>query len=202
MKRTVLSLLFLLAAGLVTLASTALAQDAIPLNQPLHEYYAYGRLSGATNEEAVSASLAATTVPMGAYTVTSSRDTNTYPGVVVGRSPLNHGSRTTDVPFLLVPVKVHMPDGGVFDPGVADSTCLGGKVPTTVTQNSPIFNNASFTMNGAGVGTTQYIDAFQRAEFWQNLSVTGNRYHVMLHPFTVLPEQTFNVPANEGGTFR
>jgi hypothetical protein len=201
MKRTVISLLFFLAAGLVTLTSAALAQEATPLTQPVHAYYTYGRLSDVTAEEALSGSVAATTIPMGAYTVTSSRDTNTYPGVVVGRSPLNHGSRMTNVPFLLVPVKVHMPDGGVFDPGVADSTCLGGKVPTTVTQNSPLFNNATFTMNGVGVGTTQYIDAFQRAEFWQNLSVTGDRYHVMLHPFTVLPEQTFNVPANEGGTF-
>ena len=201
MKRTLLSLWIVLAAGLLSLASPAFAQDAIPITQPVHAYYAYGKLRGATTEEALSGSVAATTIPMGVYTITSSRDLNQYLGVVAGRSPLNHGNRETDIPFLLVPVKVHMPDGGVFDPGVADSTCLGGKVPTAVTQNSPLFNDATFTMNGAGVGTTQYIDAFQRAAFWENLSVTGNRYHVKLSPFTVLPEQTFNVPANEGGTF-
>jgi hypothetical protein len=199
MKRTVISLFFL-AAGLINLASVARAQDAIPLTQPLQGYYAYGQLSGVTTEQAIRSGAALTTVPMGPYTITSSRDSNTYSGVLVGRSPFFHGSRTTNVTTFIVPVKVHMPDGGVFDPGVADSTCLGGKVPTTVTQNSPIFQSAAFTMDGVSVGTTQYPDAFQRAEFWQNLSVTANRYHVLLSP-TTTTEQTFNVPTNKGGTF-
>jgi hypothetical protein len=201
MKRTVLSLLVFLAAGLVTLASPVLAQEAVPVTQPLHGYYTYGQLKGVTTEEALSGAAAATTVPMGIYTVTSSRDDNVYQGVTVGRSPFFHGSRTTNVPAFIVPVKVHMPDGTVFDPGVADSSCLGGKVPITVTQNSPLFQAATFTMNSVGVGTTQYADAFLRAEFWQNVSVTGNRFHTVLSPVTVLAEQTFDVPTNEGGTF-
>jgi hypothetical protein len=201
MKRTVLSLLVFLAAGLVTLASPVLAQEAVPVTQPLHGYYTYGQLKGVTTEEALSGAAAATTVPMGIYTVTSSRDDNVYQGVTVGRSPFFHGSRTTNVPAFIVPVKVYMPDGTVFDPGVADSSCLGGKVPITVTQNSPLFQAATFTMNSVGVGTTQYADAFLRAEFWQNVSVTGNRFHTVLSPVTVLAEQTFDVPTNEGGTF-
>lgn len=201
MKRTALSLLITLAASLVAIAAPAVAQNATPLTQPLHGYYAYGSLQGMTTEEAVRGSMAATTIPMGSYSVLSSRDGGTYTGVVVGRSPFFHGNRTTNVPTFIVPVKIHMPDGGVFDPGVADSTCLSGKVPTTVTQSSPIFQPATFTMNGKSVGTTQYIDAFQRAEFWQNISVAGNRYHVMLSPVTTLAEQTFNVPTNKGGTF-
>ena len=201
MKRTVLSLFFFLAAGLVLLAATAFAEEPVPLTQPLNGYFAYGKLSGATAEEAVSGSVAASTVPMGAYTVSSSRDGNVYTGVVIGRSPLNHGNRTTNVPVFIVPVKVRMADGVVFNPGAADSNCLGGKVPSTVMSNSPLFKPAAFTMNGVGVGTTQYIDAFQRAEFWQNLSVTGNRYHVMLNPVTVLPEQTFSPTSSEGNAF-
>jgi hypothetical protein len=202
MKRTVLSLLFFLAAGMVTLASPALAQDAPHVIQgPLRGYYTYGQLHGVTTEEALSGAAAATTVPMGLYTVTSSRDSNVYSGVVVGRSPFFHGNRTTSVPTFIVPVKVHMPDGGNFDPGVADSSCLGGKVPLTVTQNSPLFQSAAFTMNGVGIGTAQYADAFLRAEFWQNVSVTKNRFHMMLSPITTLSEQTFNVPTNKGGTF-
>ncbi|MFZ2060963.1 MAG: hypothetical protein WAU82_08120 [Candidatus Binatus sp.] len=201
MKRTVLSLLVFLAAGMVTLASPALAQEAVPITQPLHGYYTYGQLKGVTTEEVLRGAAAATTVPMGIYTLTSSRDDNVYQGVTVGRSPFFHGSRTTNVPTFIVPVKVHMPDGTVFDPGVADSTCLGGKLPTTVTQNSPLFQSVAFTMNSIGVGTTQYADAFLRAEFWQNVSVTGNRFHTMLSPTTVLAEQTFTVPTNKGGTF-
>ena len=101
MKRTLLSLLFFLAAGLGTLTSTALAQDAIPLNQPLHGYYTYGQLQGVTTEEATRGDVAATTIPMGPYTVTSSRDDNTYPGVLVGRSPFFHGARTTTIPAFI-----------------------------------------------------------------------------------------------------
>ena len=42
MKRPAISLLFFLAAGMVTLASPAVAEDPIPLTQPLHGYYTYG----------------------------------------------------------------------------------------------------------------------------------------------------------------
>jgi hypothetical protein len=199
MKRTLMLLLFFVAAEL-TAISPVRAQTPVPLNQPVYPYYAYGVLKGMTTEEAINGSVAATTIPMGPYTVVSNRDGNTYSGVVVGRSPFFHGNTTTNVPTFIVPVKINMPDGGVFDPGVADSTCLGNKVPTTVTQNSPLFQSAPFTMNGENEGTTQYIDAFQRSEFSQLVSATG-RYHLKLSPVKTLAEQTFNVPANEGGTF-
>ena len=201
MKRAVLSLLSVVAAGLVSLASPAFAQDAIPITQPLRGYYTYGKHSGVSAEAALSGAAAATTVPMGLYAVTSSRDDNRYSGVIVGRSPFFHGSRTISVPTFIVPVKVHMPGGAVFDPGVADSSCLGGKVPTTVTQNSPLFQSVAFTMNGVSIGTTQYADAFLRAEFWKNVSVTGNRFHMTLSPITTLAEQTFDVPTGEGASF-
>jgi hypothetical protein len=40
------------------------------------------------------------------------------------------------------------------------------------------------------MGTTQYIDAFQRANFW---STSGNPSHLLLGGPTVLPTQTLNV---------
>jgi hypothetical protein len=201
MKRPAISLLFFLAAGLVTFASPALAEDPIPLTQPLHGYYTYGKLSGVTAEEAIRTGSAATTIPMGLYSVTSSRDGGTYTGVVVGRSPFFHGSRTTNIPTFIVPVKIKTSDGHAFDPSAADSTCLSSKVPLTVFQNSPLFKTASFTMNGKSVGTTQYSDAFERAEFWQNVSVTGNRFHTMLSPITTLAEQTLTLTSAQGGDF-
>ena len=196
MKRTALLLLVSVAAGLLAI-SPVRAQTPIAISEPLHAQYTYGALQGMTTDDAVQASMTATTVPMGPYTVVSSRDGKPYSGVVVGRSPFFHGSRTTDVPTFIVPVKIII-GSTVFDPGVKDSTCLGGKVATTVAQDSPIFQSAAFTMNGLSVGTTQYPDAFLRAEFWQNVSVTANRFHTMLSPVTVLTEQTFTVPAGEG----
>ena len=201
MKRIVWSLLFLLAAGLITLRSLALAQDAEQPGQ-LHGYYTYGQLSGVTTEQAIRSGSAATSIPLWAYSVTASRDSSTRTGVMVGRSPFFHGARTTDIPAFIVPVKVHMPDGGVFDPGVADPACLASKVPTTVFGNSPLFKMTDFIMDGVDMGTTQYIDAFQRANFFmENVSVTGNRYHTALSPVTTLTEQTFTVPSGKGGTF-
>jgi hypothetical protein len=201
MKRPAISLLFFLAAGLVTIATPAVAQNAIPVTEPLHGYYTYGQLRGVTTEEALRNSAGATTIPMWSYSVTASRDGSTRTGVMVGRSPFFHGARETDIPTFIVPLKVHMPDGGVFDPGVADATCLSSKVPTTVFANSPLFQTTDFIMDGTDLGTAQYIDAFQRANFFSEVvSATGNRYHTALSP-TTLAEQTFNVPSNEGGTF-
>jgi hypothetical protein len=201
MKRTALSLLVTLVASLVAMAAPALAQDAIPLTQPLQAYYTHGTLQGVTTEQAVRGAMAATTIPMGLYSVTSSRDSNQYSGVIVGRSPFFHGARTTNVPAFIVPVKVKMVDGHTFDPSIADATCLSSKVPLTVFQNSPLFQSTAFTMNGVGVGTTQYTDAFQRAEFWQNISVTANRYHMMLSPVTTLAEQSLTLTSNQGNDF-
>lgn len=197
MTRTVC--LFLL-AGIVAIAAPALAEDAIPLTQPLQAYYTHGTLQGVTAEEAVRGAMAATTIPLGLYSVTSSRDSNQYSGVIVGRSPFFHGARTTNVSAFIVPVKVKMVDGHTFDPSIADSTCLSSKVPLTVFQNSPLFQSTAFTMNGVGVGTTQYTDAFQRAEFWQNISVTANRYHMMLSA-TPLAEQSLTLTSNQGNDF-
>jgi hypothetical protein len=197
MKRTVISLFFL-AAGLVTLTTLAVAQNVnpTPLTQPVHAFYAYGQLRGVTTEQALRNSAAATTIPMWSYSVNSTRDSANHTGVMVGRSPFFHGARETDIPIFIVPLKVNMPDGGVFDPGVADPTCLSSKVPTTVFQNSPLFQQVTdYFMNGSDIGTAQYIDAFQRANFFnENVSVTGGRYHTVVKP-TVLAEQTFNVPA-------
>ena len=51
MKRTLLSLLFLLAASLVTLASTPFAQDAEQMPRPpLKGYYTHGKLRSVTAE--------------------------------------------------------------------------------------------------------------------------------------------------------
>ena len=202
MKRTVISLFFL-AAGLVSLVTPAAAQNVIPITeQPLHGYYTYGQLRGVTTEEAIRSGSAATSIPLWAYSVTASRDSSTRTGVMVGRSPFFHGARETDIPAFIVPVKVDMPDGGVFDPAAADATCLASKVPSTVFGNSPLFKMTDFIMDGVDMGTTQYIDAFQRANFFmENVSVTGNRYHTVLSPVTTLAEQTFTVPSTFGATF-
>jgi hypothetical protein len=206
MKRTVWSLLFLVAAGLVTLTSPALAQDAEQIPQaPLHGYYTYGKLRGVTTEQAMRGAAAATSIPLFSYTVTSSRDHNQYSGVMVGRSPFFHGARTTNIPIVIIPVKFTMTDhevgAQVFDPTATDATCSPHGSALTVFQASPILNAVNFTMpfsGGVNVGSGQYIDEFQRANFWSKVSVTGDRYHTTLFPVTTLPVQAVTVPAGHG----
>ena len=44
--------------------------------------------------------------------------------------------------------------------------------------DSPVFQNTAFTFNGVDVGTTQYLDAFQRANF--STIIGGRPYHVLV----------------------
>jgi hypothetical protein len=67
-------------------------------------------------------------------------------------------------------------------------------------QQSPLFNDALYTMNGSSVGTTQYVDAFQRAAFFKSpahVSATGDRYHTLLN-VTTLSEITITIPSGSG----
>ena len=205
MKRTVWSLLLFVAAGLVIFAPHAIAQDdASPA--PLNGYYTYGKLKGVTADEAIRGGAAATSVPMWSYSVISSRDENQYPGVMIGRSPFFHGARTTNIPVVIIPVKFTMTDhasGGatVYDPSAADATCSPHGTALALLQASPILTAANFTMpfsGGINVGSGQYIDEFQRANFWSHVSPTGNRFHTTLSPVTVAPTQSVAVPAGDG----
>jgi hypothetical protein len=119
---------------------------------------------------------------------------------MVGRSPFFHGARTTNVPAILVPVKIVMPDKGVFDPTAADPICSPSGTALALVQGSPVLQAAPFTMGGTTIGTTQYADAFQRGNFWTNVSITGDSYHTLLSPVTTLATVTVNVPSGSGTT--
>jgi hypothetical protein len=204
MKRTLRSTL-LFAAAVIWMAAPAFAQQTAASNG-LHWYttvipWREGSLSAARVQSST-----ATTIPLWAYSVTSSRDGNSYQGTIVGRSPFFHGARTTSIPVFIVPLKIQMPDTGhIFDPTVADPFgCLPtGETGLSLSQGSPIFQapETDWTMNGVDVGSGQYNDAFQRAEFFTDVSVTGDRYHTALGPVTTLNAQTFNVPSGEGATY-
>ena len=166
--------------------------------------YAVVPLHGTTLNEARISAAAATTIPMWDYSVTSPLDGVQYSGTMVGRSPFFHGARTTNVPTVIVPVEIVMPDGGLFDPTVPDPTCLPSPSGTTalaLVQQSPVLQPATYTLGGTIVGTTQYSDAFQRSNFWTNVSATGDRYHTMLSPVTTIGKITVNVTAANGMTY-
>jgi hypothetical protein len=159
-------------------------------------------------------------LPLFNYTVTSSRDGNTYSGTIVGDSPFLHPAGSTAVPSQIVPVIVitnsvfagvdskgnvlTAPGVTEFNPSVKDDSCLTAPndVPLTLVQKSPIFNRFDFNYGGTDVGTTQTTDAFQRANFFQLLN-HGNAddnvtYHVILSPVHTISAIVINVPAANG----
>jgi hypothetical protein len=198
-KRALLGM-FLIATALAA-AAPAFSQ---PVNQPLRWYATVKPWREGPAEAALRQSAAAATIPLAGYGITSSRDGNNYSGTIVGRNPLFHGARTTKIPVFIVPLVVVEPDTGhAFDPTAADpSGCLpSGTTGLSLSQGSPIFQVPPnhWTMNSTDVGSGQYNDVFQRAEFFDNVSVTGDRYHTALTVST-LGAQTFDVPAGQGQT--
>jgi len=120
---------------------------------------------------------------------------NQYNYVMVGTDPsTNSGSLITT---WIIPVKLVLSDGSVWDP------LAGGPLgPLGLTVNSPIFDSSTnYTQGGINVGTTQYIDAFQRANFWSTVQNNPNSHLLLGGPttrITVLPELTLNVPSSSG----
>jgi len=200
-----LCLLVVLIVGLV-------APNAVAQKQPRVRLKAYTTVKAAPGARSV-AREGVPSLPLFDYTVVSSRDGNTYTGTMVGQSPFEPGSGTSNVTAQIIPIIIttnsvatgESPHGvlsttpGVttFNPTAADNNCLSSpnNVPLNVYEQSPIFNSFDFQMGGTDVGTTQYVDAFQRANFWS--LVGGTDYHVLLNA-TVLPALKFNIPANRG----
>jgi hypothetical protein len=137
------------------------------------------------------------------YTVVSPRDGNTYSGTIVGADPRNNGARTTSVEVVLIPLRIVF-TGTVrtFDPTSPDAGCLGSNTALEHTKASPLFTPVpNYTINGVNMGNVTFIDAFQRAQFWQDaiggpvVSVKP-AYHLGL-PITQVGVQTITM-ANGG----
>jgi hypothetical protein len=89
----------------------------------------------------------------------------------------------------------------IFDPTVGDPGCLGSiNTGVSLLQGSPLFNDVTYTAKSVNVGTSQYIDLFQRANFWNDVSASGGaNYHTLLGAAT-LPVQTVTLTAANTGT--
>ena len=120
----------------------------------------------------------------------------TYNFNMVGTQPSTNTSVT--IPVEIIPIKIvitnHHGVKTTFDPSHVLSN---GKTVTNNTVASPIFASIPFTSGGVSMGTTQYIDAYQRANFW-GTGDTGS--HLRLGGPMVLAEQTLSPPARDGKT--
>jgi hypothetical protein len=113
---------------------------------------------------------------------------------MVGTAP-STGTSTT-IPTFIIPIKLVV-GSTTFDP---QHVLSNGLTTVANTVASPIFSSAvNFTSGGVSMGATQYLDAYQRANFWGTVSAhTG--YHVLLGAPTIQPEVTLTVPKRSGTT--
>jgi hypothetical protein len=117
---------------------------------------------------------------------------------MVGTNPATNNAPTT-IPVVVVPIKmVYGSRNGnmTFDPNA--HTVSNGKTVTANTIASPLFQTGvTFTAGSVNLGNTQYVDAYQRGNFWSSVQ-TNTNYHVLLGSPTILAEQTINVSRSQG----
>jgi hypothetical protein len=114
---------------------------------------------------------------------------------MVGTNPQTTNTTTTVTAFL-IPIRIVLTPtpNGIFDP---NHVLPNGRTVIQNTALSPVFNSGiDFVQGGVDLGNTQYIDAFQRGNFWADVS-TNTNYHVLLN-LVVLPTVTIAVPASSG----
>ena len=145
-------------------------------------------------EDANAAALTGAGLQIWTTTLNATKDGKSYPVTMVGQDP-STSTVTTNIPTVIIPVIIKI-GTTTFNPTAADTTCMvaPNNIPKTVFRQSPLFASHAFTMNGVNEGSTQYIDAFQRATFASRAAT----YHTKLAPITVKSPQTFTVPTGSG----
>jgi hypothetical protein len=120
-----------------------------------------------------------------------------YPHTMVGTDPTLSGIHNTTIPVQLIPLILKFSDGTVFDPTLANSA---GFAPSEKVVLSPLFLDTPFKAGSVNLGTTQYIDAFQRANFWNHIDSSHNFHVKLASPPWILYHQEFDIAASDGYT--
>lgn len=120
----------------------------------------------------------------------------TYNFTMVGADPTS-SNVTTKVPVVIIPLAFKFGTTTISANALA---CGDTMSSVNRIKKSPIFGNFHFVEGTTNIGTTQYIDAFQRANFWQSVGSVTPKYHTLLAPVTTKPLQTIVVPSTAGGT--
>lgn len=188
MKRTFVLACFL---ALTALLSTAVAQSQPGRQAPGKPMFTAIRRGNPA--QALQAAAAGTNVPMwsGSFTYQGT----TYPFTMAGADPTitNHG---TNIPLIIIPVRFKF-GSTIISP--TQTACNDTRTALYRVQNSPLLKNFPFVSGTTNLSTTQYIDAYQRANFWNSVSTVSPEYHVRFSPISTKPVQTITVPPGVGG---
>ena len=124
---------------------------------------------------------------------------HTYTYQMVGSDP-GKGSKTTTIPVFVVPLDFTFSDNTELD--ATKKGQVGNLSAEQGFLQSPLIQPVDFKSGSVDLGTTQFTDAFQRANFWKLVSAKSPDYHVMLSKPKVLPKISLKVPSNQGQTFQ
>ena len=118
--------------------------------------------------------------------------------VMVGTDPGSTNTSST-VNVVVIPIKMVFgaSNGNMTFNPKKDKYPDGVKVVARMEQ-SPIFTNNQFTIAGNNIGNTQYIDAFQRGNFWNANVKNESGYHVLLNIVKVEKPFKINVTSSQG----
>lgn len=187
MRTSFLRSALIIPAAALSLTGLMLAQDSAPAPKPR-----FVTLPPKPSKDAVTP---AVTLPTWNGQFTYSGKTYTYN--MVGTAPSTNTS--TVIPVFIIPIKIVITKNGTtttFDP---EHVLTNGNTVVKNTAASPIFDKTTkYVTGGVHVATSQYIDAFQRANFWHTVSTAATDYHLLLGKPTVLAEQTLTPPARDG----
>ncbi|MFZ0807516.1 MAG: hypothetical protein WAN03_15075 [Candidatus Sulfotelmatobacter sp.] len=174
-------------AAVACIAGAAIAQEDTMPARPM-----YGHPKPVLSAEARTPA-----TPLTTWNGTFTSSGKTYKYNMVGKAPM--GGAATTIPVFFIPIKmVYKTTKGTTTFDAANHKLSNGQTVAANVLASPIFQTGvDFTSGGTDLGSTQYIDAFQRGNFWVTVSKkTG--YHLLLGTPTVMPEITLTVPTADG----
>ena len=123
----------------------------------------------------------AQSLPLPTWTGSFTYQGTQYTYTMVGTDPAGGGTMT--IPVYLVPLKITI-GSVVYDPATVLSSVLSSPIFCTPSGSNQC--TIAFTSGGQDFGVTQYLDAYQRANFWVNDS--SNNYHLLLGTPVVINE--------------
>src|SRR5215471_11851272 len=139
------AVILILGMAVTLVQSVAVGQEGTTQLPPeWRPYYTVRPLRGVSDQAVRRAMAQETTIPLWTYTTTSSRDGQSYTGMMVGVSPFVTPDATATIPTQLVPLRITLPDGGIFDPTAPDPCAaapLTGTSDLALVEQSPLFLN-------------------------------------------------------------
>ncbi len=155
---------------------------------PMHK--AENRLSAVTNLATQAQSQNIVSLP--SFTSSFTSDGQSYAYTMVGQNPAQR--RTTMVPTSYVPLSLYFDE---FVDQNGNNITIDATTITREIRNSPLFDDAQYA-----TGTTQFVDAQMRAQFWPLIGARRNdNYHVLLEKPQTLTPVTIEVPYGASEVF-